>query len=114
MSIKLVSQGIIWVCETCMFAHAHGIDLRYESLHGMDYDPETNPSPEPEPWALMLNQDVSMGLTLDEHECGRLPHGEGEAFDCDCETTEFSRSACDGCGRATHGTRHAFTWWAER
>jgi hypothetical protein len=102
------SLGTIKVCTTCMLVHANGVDIRYESDHGMEYDPETNPSPEPTPWGIEP-RDVAMGMALEEHSCGRLPHGEGEAFDCDCETDEHSTSSCDGCGSTLHGERHAFT-----
>lgn len=107
--MSLESLGTIWVCETCMFIHANGVDLRYDSLHGMEYDPETNPSPEPEPWGRMPEY-AAMGMYYEEHECGKTD--ENRDFECDCETREFSRSSCDGCGSTLHGTRHAFTMFA--
>jgi hypothetical protein len=107
--------GIYWACDNCLFAHANGVDLRYESDHGMDYDPETNPSPEPEPWSLLKpGQHPALGMTVDAHDCEKNPEHEGydesaDAFDCDCETYELSRSSCDGCGNTLHGARHAVT-----
>jgi hypothetical protein len=95
-------QGVIWVCQDCMFAHANG-----ESP--IDPDPT-----QPEPWALDDGADVTMGLSWDEHDD---PAGCEAAFNsgsdqCDCEHRSFSWSACEGCGSSLGGDRYAFTYWA--
>lgn len=103
--------GVYWVCETCLHAEANGVDLRYESDWGMDYDPETNPSPYPEPWALLgPGQHAACGMANEEHdESCHLGVQDDETGECDCEVREFSTSACEGCGNYLHGTRHAMT-----
>jgi len=107
----------IWCCDNCMFVHANGVDLRYESDHGMDYDPEDNPSPEPEPWGLWKDslQTMAMGLTWEEHheECRGEYVGDYITEECDCEIDQFSTMSCEGCGNHLHGTRHAFTVFPE-
>ena len=81
--------GVYWVCVNCLFVHASGVDLRYESDHGMDYDPETAPSPEPEPWNLLKpGQHPAMGMALAEHGCEKNPEHEDydeSADDIDCD-----------------------------
>lgn len=115
------SQGVYWVCDTCLHAHANGIDLRYESLAGMDYDPEDNPSPEPEPWSLLKpGQRPAMGMDWEEHSC-ELGELESDAarelwaggYECDCGRIENSASSCEGCGNRIHGTRHAVSVFSE-
>lgn len=104
--------GVYWVCETCLHAEANGVDLRYESDWGMDYDPETNPSPYPEPWALLgPGQHAAGGMGWEDHneDCHRYRTQGADTDWCDCETIEFSASACEGCGNYLHGERHAMT-----
>jgi hypothetical protein len=87
----------LWVCTDCMLVHANG-----ES-------PERG-SEEPETWAIWKGDERLHGLAMGgEHveDCPNGPEGPRDA-DCDCETREFDRSPCDGCGSNLHGTRHAF------
>ena len=93
--------GEITVCDVCMFAHANGVDLRLDSDSG-------NPT-DPAPWSSDPTADVTMGRLAENHACGRTP--DGEAFDCDCETIEYTTTSCDVCGQTDHGRRHYFTWW---
>lgn len=88
----------IWVCVDCIHVHANG-----ECAEGADR----------EPLALLDGMDVTMGLMREEHACtdeqGRTAHDRGE--ECECETTDFSWTSCDGCGSTLGGERHAMTVW---
>lgn len=90
----------LWVCVDCMLIHANG-----------ECD-ERSPD-QPEPWALWVGQThlLAMGGTHAD-ECPNGPDGPRNT-DCDCETKEFDRSSCDGCGSTLHGTRHAFVVFNE-
>lgn len=108
--------GTYWVCGNCLFVHANGVDLRYESDHGMDYDPEINPSPEPEPWGLLREGErpaMSMGWEYHSEECHRFLSQGADTDECDCEVRDFSTSACEGCGNHLHGERHAMTVFSD-
>ncbi len=83
----------LWVCDDCFYSH-HGFEAG-----------ETNNDREP------LNRispdtDLSSGLRSEEHSEGCTPKIR-ETDGCECETTPFSWSACDGCGSNLGGTRHA-------
>lgn len=85
------AYSVLWVCRDCLCAYANGEDY---------HEPG-----QPEPWTLHPDtRTVSMGIVGREHTCGPTP-------DCDCERREFSKTACDGCGSALAGERHAFTLW---
>jgi hypothetical protein len=87
--------AVLWVCDCCLFAaEADGCEH-----HQCDR----------EPWNLIPDGDVTCGLLSEEHECGRET-GDGPE-ECDCESREFSRSTCDGCGQPLAGSRSAFTQW---
>lgn len=90
-----MSYATLWVCVDCMMVHANG---------------ETEGEPDRVPWAIYDDaRNLTMGLMREEHECES--DGDGE---CDCETLEFSWSACEGCGSALGGSRYAFTeHWEE-
>lgn len=103
------NYGTIYACETCLHSHANGIDLRYESMHGMDYDPETNPSPDPEPWNKFPMSDgwqYAMGIMGEDHADGCTEDDREEG--CDCGKSEMGTSACEACGSTLHGRREPF------
>jgi len=52
---------------------------------------------------------VTMGMVAEEHaeDC------DPEEY-CECETVEYSKLPCEGCGSVYYGERHAFTLWAIR
>lgn len=93
MGVKIHSE--IKVCDDCMFVHANG-----------ECDPD-RPEELPAPWALWEDNrlyDLAMGGKHSKH-CTPADRENG----CDCETTEYSTSRCDGCGDTHHGRRHTFT-----
>lgn len=103
MTDTRIPQGEMWVCDTCMFAHANGVDMRHESDGG-------NPD-DPAPWARGFKPgEVTMGMFADKHDCPKATDDEDR--ECDCEVQEYSYSSCDGCGSPLHGRRHAFTYWS--
>lgn len=88
-----------WVCIDCSMAH-----------HGAEVD-DTDPHPEHEPLNLLDEAAcITAGLMEHEHDSRRcdLDH------ECECETVNFSKRPCDGCGVTDAGSRHALTvWWDE-
>lgn len=109
----------LWVCVHCMLSHANGeccedhakAPTERVTIPGNFY---TGPiEPTPMPWALWVGENghAAMGGTHADG-CPNGPDGPRDT-DCDCETQEFSRSACDGCGDVHHGTRHAFVWFTD-
>lgn len=82
----------IWVCTDCEAVHANG------EIGDPDHTPDR------EPLGLLDGQDVSLGMTFDEHEC----EAPGEV-ECECEQTTFSWSRCEGCGSQLGGARAAMT-----
>lgn len=94
------AQGIVWVCQDCMLAHANGDE------------PMDRPADEPEVWALWADEpagSVTMGIGTDEHNDGC--EGDWEQG-CYCEHDSFSTRRCGGCGSWLAGDRYAFTYWA--
>lgn len=83
-----------WVCQCCTLVAANG-ECCDSSTHGGD---------SMEPLGLAKSAD-SWVLGGDHNdECDR-----DDNSDCDCETIEFSKSQCDGCGSWLAGKRHAMT-----
>jgi len=96
----------IWVCQDCMLHHANG---ECGSCH-MD-DEGTWNGHDRKPWSKTNPVNVTMGMLDEQHDC--IPDWDGSRIDCDCGTTNFSTSSCDGCGSNLAGERHAFTLWFE-
>jgi hypothetical protein len=96
---RKVPQGVLWVCDDCMFAREG------------EGNPD-RPSALPEEWSRELSTDVTLGMLWSEHAEG-CPNHKAKTWvaECDCERTEFSTLACDACGDWHHGARHAYTWW---
>lgn len=88
---------VLWLCVDCMLHHANGECGSCHDGHGHDEEPLNKTD----------HTNLAMGLPQEEHECGR----EDDTYfgECDCETDQFSRSQCDGCGSYLHGERHGFT-----
>lgn len=89
----------IWVCQCCMLNHANG-ECGCGAYYGED--------PDHDPLSLVDNNQITMGMRRSEH------YGEnfcGDVDECDCETSTFSTSQCQGCGSWLHGERHAMTLW---
>ena len=83
----------IQVCYDCLAIHANG-ELGDDSI------------PDCEPWGLMPDDDVTMGMMgACQWECAE--------DDCECDYTNFSWSRCDACGSTLGGYRHTFTVWGE-
>ena len=101
------SLGTIWVCQCCMLTHANG-ECCSDLYYGQD--------PDHDPLGLISHPSwVSMGMTQEEHSCGRQDDthfGECDG-ECDCEINTFSTSRCEGCGSWLHGERHAMTLWKD-
>ena len=90
-----------WICTHCFFHLVNG------DCTDPDFcDPDDNAQDSTNPLHLFGDMRVTPGMVRDEHseECP-------SDYECDCETREFSRSACDGCGSVYHGERHAVTGW---
>ena len=91
-------QGVLWVCVDCLFAR-EGDGLGDGCSCGNT------------PWQREPDTDVSLGLGVEDHDCG----WDGEAdmpCDGDCERDEFSIWPCHACDCHLAGSRHAYTWWA--
>jgi len=114
----------LWVCVCCMLAAENGECCeRHAETDGGPYVVEIHPDARfyasadavtvPGTWTLWEGTDghAAMGGVHAEG-CPNGPDSDtrGEC-DCDCETIEFSRASCDGCGSTLHGTRHAFVWF---
>ncbi len=98
MSSEVIAE--ISVCLTCMFIHANG---EYPG------DPDDIDPNEPEPWALLTdNEDPAMG---GEHNERCTPEDREEG--CDCDDLGFSWSPCEGCGSRLGGDRYRFTVFAD-
>lgn len=82
-----------WVCEDCLMAQA-GYD-EHELGRAFECDPLN---------LIPADAVVTDGLLREEHDCDGEP-------ECDCETVDFSRSSCDGCGSHLAGSRYALTVW---
>ena len=82
----------IEVCTDCTMMHANG--------------EISEPAPDPLPWALMPDSDVTMGsFGPCRWEC---PEGE-----CECDSIGFTWAPCEGCGSTLGGHRELFTVWGE-
>lgn len=93
----------IWVCVCCMLVHANGECCDQE--HGdVDY---------PEPLSAIAPEDnITAGMFEHEHAADCLFNQQNPEYqECDCETTNFSWSFCEGCGSTLGGSRHAMTLW---
>lgn len=93
-----------WVCVDC-----------YLTYHGV-CETDAYDAPDREPLsAITGTQEVASGLLWSEHDCANAVDIDPWAgpVECDCETMEFSWSACDGCGSTLGGERHALTVWGE-
>jgi hypothetical protein len=97
MTTNRKPQGVLWVCVGCLFAR-----------EGDAPDDPCGHEPEHVPWQREPATDVTYGL-----DCGIPDHWETDpdAHSEQCETRDFVRSSCDGCGCPLAGTRHAYTWW---
>lgn len=101
MTHTTTPQGIVWVCQDCMFAHANG-EIS-----------DDRPADLPDVWALWASEpagSVTMGASVhgddgDADECA-------DVDECECEQITFSASWCGGCGSTLAGDRYAFTYWA--
>lgn len=88
----------IWVCQDCMLVHANG-----------EISPD-RPADLPTVWSRIdFGYNVTMGGTHAD-DCPNGSDGTRDV-DCDCETREFSTSACEGCGDYHAGDRYLFTLW---
>lgn len=101
MNTDTRQHATIWVCVDCHMTDAQG---------------EVSADAETEPWSHANGElEHTPGMIYDEHTC----HDDGLTAperndDCECETTEFSWSMCEGCGSTLGGSRHAYTvWWEE-
>jgi len=84
----------IWVCVDCLFAREGDLDT----------------TPDCEPWNLLPDDDVSLGITWEEHACGKETTHDVES-ECDCDRDDFSSRSCDACGSTLAGERQAYTLW---
>jgi hypothetical protein len=95
---ELISN--LWACVDCMILEANG---------EMPTDREPT---EPNPLSLVGEGfHVSLGMLMEEHQCGRTDWHDGE--ECYCEVRTFSTSSCDTCGSYLAGERHAMTLWRD-
>lgn len=104
-----IDCGTIWVCQCCALQHANG-ECCPDDEHGGDGIA---------PWSAIDSTRFHAwsGLPFAEHdeECEVRIQGEHPAdYECECESREFSRSQCEGCGSRLHGSRYAFWLTRER
>ena len=89
-----------WVCVDCLMLLANG---------------ETPPDMNEEETAAWLDsmgdEEVTLGLMREEHECDY--DNDWHTGRCGCECRGFSWSRCDLCKRGA-GERHAVTFWFDK
>ncbi|WP_042366780.1 hypothetical protein [Streptacidiphilus neutrinimicus] len=116
-----------WVCDCCIsaLANAEGCSC-YDDLELDPWEPWDEQAPKsthPAGLTGKLSRRASYGMREEDHNCFRHdePDDDDDLLDlddslpterpeeCDCETRTYDTSACDGCGSANHGARHAVT-----
>ena len=102
----ITNTHTIWVCTDCN-QHAANGECGSCPEHNGDLSPHDR-----EPLGLLKDQEASLGLTREEHTCGKENDPDDEA-ECECEQQTFSWSACEGCGSTLGGSRDAMTVWRE-
>lgn len=119
--------GLIWGCTNCVMVAAsgecgkiHAESCESQTLENFDFDngqpyPDTCTCGAQEPLSgVPSGHSVTVGMMYDEHAEGcpnRSAARSADIVECDCETNQFSRSACDTCGSDLHGTRRAMHLW---
>ena len=86
MSAEDIIYPTQWVCVDCIMLLANG----EEPVEATDRIPLS---------LFSVSADIVPGMSCE--------HGSG--CDWECDTRDFSWSACDGCGSALGGSRHAVT-----
>jgi hypothetical protein len=103
-----------WICEHCFIHLVNGDCTQPGNCHPPQCAP-LHPMAD-HPLYLFGSMHVTPGMLNEHHSCSRDPESDshGEEYDeCDCETRDFSWSACDGCGDPHGGARYAVTGWIE-
>ena len=95
MAIEREPVCTLWVCDTCAIVRENNEPWDREG---------------PDPWNLLPDDDVTLGLRLTSHECG-LPETDIASGECGCERLDFSGRDCDACGTTLAGGRWAYTLW---
>jgi len=86
----------MWICQDCLILLAND-------------EMPTEPTDRVPLSAIDAGDELTPGMDWRKHECGRPSWNEGE---CECETTDFSWTPCEGCGSPLGGDRYAATlWW---
>jgi hypothetical protein len=94
--------GTIWLCMCCMLIAANG-ECCDSPEHGGDGC---------EPLSLIDPcEQLTLGLTAEEHHEDCPNHGEWQGEECGCERVEFRTTSCEGCGSYLHGERNAAMLW---
>jgi hypothetical protein len=97
-----------WACTDCMILLANG-----EDPAGHMTEDEISA------WHAEIDHrnagyNLTLGMLAEDHDClddfGGMTAAEADQ-ECDCETHSFSWSACDVCGSALGGERHAVSFW---
>ena len=96
-----------WACVDCLMEIANGespADLSEDEIAARDAEIS----------ARNAGYRITLGLPREQHSCtedfgGKVAYEVGA--ECDCETNEFSWSACDVCGSNLGGERHAVSFW---
>lgn len=89
------------VCVCCL------MKLANDDTSGCD-DSRIDGSEHPHGLMADIDGHAVPGLPMAEHFAGCGIRDDREC-DYECETNDFSRSRCDGCGSELAGTRHAVT-----
>jgi len=93
----------VWVCDNCMLHH----------MNGECGDCHTDPGHDREQWILWeaAKYRITKGMLSSRHECSDYEPLQEIESECDCETRDYSMTACEGCDSTLHGQRYAFTIW---
>ncbi len=100
-----------WICTHCFIHLVNGdcTDVLYAEPDSTEEQCGANYTI---PMSEFGDMHVTPGMLFSEHQCGKEAMQDVHPdFECDCETTTFSWSACDGCGINLGGERHAVTGW---
>lgn len=101
-----------WICEHC-FVHLVNGDCTDVLYAEPDSAKEQCGQNYTVPLSLFGDMRVTPGMLSEEHNSECPVYSEGSTgLECDCETREFSWSACDGCGSSLGGARYAVTGWS--
>lgn len=100
---------LTWVCTCCL------LKLANDDTSGCEDSCTIGTDDHPARWLEQYpgDTDLTIGMLRREHwrECPNRHPSAGGAYECNCETIDFTSTPCAGCGSHLAGSRHAVTMW---